>query len=46
MNNSPHCVLSFGCNVKHTQSLENAKFFGIQIDNHLDWKIPSDQMNS
>jgi hypothetical protein len=37
MNNSPHSALSVGYEEKCIEEMENTKFLGLQIDNHLTW---------
>jgi hypothetical protein len=44
INNSPLSSLSTGYEEKHTEETENAIFLGLQIDNHLHWKDPVEQM--
>jgi hypothetical protein len=44
MTNSPHCALSTGYKEKYIEEMINAKFLGLQIDNHLIWKNHTDQM--
>jgi hypothetical protein len=43
-NNSPHCTLTTGCKDTYIEETVNTKFFGLYLDNHLNWKDNIDQM--
>jgi hypothetical protein len=43
-NNTPQYDLCIGYNEKYIKELENTKFLGLQIDNHLNWKNHTDQI--
>jgi hypothetical protein len=42
--NSPQYPLNTGYNDKYREDAVNTKFLGLQIDNHLNWKNPIDQL--
>jgi hypothetical protein len=37
--NSAHSTLCVGCKEKYVEETVNTKFLGLQIDNHINWKI-------
>jgi len=42
--NSSHSILHIGYKEIYTEETMNTKFFGIQIDNHINWKNHIEQM--
>ena len=42
--NSSHSAVNIGYKEKYIAEMVNAKFLGLQIDNHLNWKNRIEQM--
>jgi len=43
-NNSTHSTLHIGYKEKYIEEAENTTFFGLQIDNHINWKNHIEEM--
>lgn len=46
MKNSPHCALTAGYEDKYVEEIVNTNFLGLQLDNHVNWKVHTDQVTS
>jgi hypothetical protein len=42
--NSSHSALRIGCKEEYIEETMNKYFLGLQIDNHINWKICAEQM--
>jgi hypothetical protein len=42
--NSSHYTLYVGYKEKYTEKMMNTKFFGLQADNHINWKNHIEEM--